>query len=54
MNIRRVVGFELYNMEKPDPYNETMTFKSRDVAERTQRLVGGEIRTVFIHIKEES
>lgn len=50
----RVPAFEIYNMDKPDPYNETMTFQTRAIAERVQARVGGQIRPTFVHVAQES
>lgn len=52
MKLYTVKGFELYNMNRPDPYNETMQFRTRSVAESIQRVVGGQIRETVIHEKE--
>ena len=49
MNLQTVKGFELFNMDKPDPYNETMQFKTLSVAESAQRRYGGTIRQCLIH-----
>mgnify|MGYP006995078149 CR=1 FL=1 len=54
MNIRRVIGHQLYNMERPDPYNETMTFQTKEGAEKAQKRYGGEIRPEPVHVQEES
>lgn len=49
MKITKQKAFELFNMDKPDPYNETMTFRSKGIAETAKRHYGGEIRETFIH-----
>lgn len=49
MNLKTVKGFELFNMDKPDPYNETMQFTTLSVAESVQRQCGGTIRQCLIH-----
>ena len=49
MNLQTVKGFELFNMDKPDSYNETMQFKTLSVAESAQRRYGGKIRPCLIH-----
>lgn len=54
MRIRRVIGHQLYNMDKPDPYNETMTFRSVEGATKAQGNYGGQIRPVPVHVQEES
>lgn len=54
MRIRRVIGHQLYNMDKPDPYNETMTFRSVEGATKAQQNYGGQIRPVPVHVQEES
>ena len=54
MNLQTVKGFELFNMDRPDPYNEIMQFKTLSVAESAQRHYGGEIRQCLIHREKES
>lgn len=54
MNLQTVKGFELFNMDKPDPYNETMQFKTLSVAESAQRRYGGTIRQCLIYKEKES
>ena len=49
MNLEIVKGFELFNMDKPDPFNEVMQFKTLSVAESAQRRYGGTIRQCLIH-----
>ena len=49
MNLETVKGFELYNMDKPDPYNKIMQFKTLSAAESAQRHYGGKIRKCVIH-----
>ena len=49
MNLETVKGFELFNMDKPDSYNETMQFKTLSAAESAQRHYGGTIRLCVIH-----
>ena len=49
MNLQTVKGFELFNMDRPDPYNETMQFKTLSVAKSAQRHYGGTIRQCLIH-----
>ena len=53
MNLQTVKGFELFNMDRPDPYNETMQFKTLSVAESAQRHYGGTIRQCLIHQEKE-
>ena len=52
MNLRQIPAFELYNMDKPDAFNETMTFRTFDVADRVRKRLGGELRQTIIHVKE--
>ena len=54
MNLETVKGFELFNMDKPDPYNEIMQFKTLSIAESAQRHYGGTIRQCLIHQEKES
>ena len=54
MNLQTVEGFELLNMDRPDPYNEIMQFKTLSVAESAQRRYGGTIRQCRIHQEKES
>ena len=54
MNLQTVKGYELFNMDKPDPYNEIMQFKTLSVAESAQRRYGGKIRPCLIHQEKES
>lgn len=49
MNLQTVEGFELFNMDRPDPYNEIMQFKTLSVAESAQRHYGGTIRQCLVH-----
>ena len=49
MNLQTVKGYELFNMDRPDPYNEIMQFKTLSVAESAQRRYGGTIRPCLIH-----
>ena len=49
MNLETVKGFELFNMDKPDPFNETMQFKTLSIAESAKRRYGGKIRQCLIH-----
>ena len=49
MNLETVKGFELFNMDKPDLYNEILQFKTLSVAESAQRRYGGTIRQCLIH-----
>ena len=49
MNLQTVKSFELFNMDRPDPYNETMQFKTLSVAESAQRRYGGTIRYCLIY-----
>ena len=49
MDLKTVRGFELFNMDKPDLYNETMQFKTLSIAESAQRRYGGTIRQCPIH-----
>ena len=53
MNLQTVKGFELFNMDKLDPYNETMQFKTLSVAESAQRRYGGKIRKCLIYKEKE-
>lgn len=53
MNLRTIPAFELYNMDKPDPFNESMVFRSYKGAELAQFHYGGEIRPLRIHTKAE-
>lgn len=48
MNMRMVQAFELYNMEKPDAYNEKITFRTLGIAQRVQARCGGDIRQTVI------
>ena len=54
MNLETVKGFELFNMDKPDLYNEILQFKTLSVAESAQRRYGGTIRQCLIHQEKES
>ena len=54
MNLQTVEGYELFNMDRPDPYNEIMQFKTLSVAESAQRHYGGTIRQCLIHQEKES
>ena len=49
MNLQTVKGFELFNMDKPDPYNKIMQFKTLSSAKSAQRRYGGKIRKCLIH-----
>ena len=49
MNLQTVIYYELFNMDRPDPYNETLQFKTLSVAESAQRRYGGTIRQCLIH-----
>ena len=54
MNLETVKGFELFNMDKPDLYNEILQFKTLSIAESAQRYYGGTIRPCVIHQEKES
>ena len=54
MNLQTIKGFELFNMDRPDPYNEIMQFKTLSVAESAQRRYGGTIRQCLIYKEKES
>ena len=54
MNLQTVKGYELFNMDKPDPYNEIMQFKTLSIAESAQRRYGGTIRQCLIYKEKES
>ena len=54
MDMRKTPAFELYNMDRPDPFNETMTFRTLEKAQTAQRNYGGQIRDTFVHIQGEA
>lgn len=49
MNLQTVKSYELFNMDRPDPHNEILQFKTLSVAESAQRHYGGTIRQCLIH-----
>ena len=52
MKLKTIKGFELYNMDKPDPYNEKMQFRSALAVVAAQKLYGGLIRPCPIHVQD--
>ena len=52
MKITKQKAYELFNMDKPDPYNETMTFLSIAMAHKAQKLYGGNIKISFVYKEE--
>ena len=54
MNLQTVEVFELFNMDRPDPYTVTMQFQTLSVAESAQRHYGGKIRQCLIYQEKES
>jgi len=51
MFLKTVPAFELSAMDKPDPYNEKLTFATLAMAEKVQRECGGIIRQTFKYEK---
>mgnify|MGYP006995064857 CR=1 FL=1 len=52
MKLKTIKGFELYNMDKPDPYNEKMQFRSALAVVAAQKLYGGLIRPCPVHVQD--
>lgn len=49
MKLETIKGYEVSGMDKPDPYNEVIQFRTLSVAESAQRHYGGTIRQCLIH-----